>query len=63
MSGNVAEWEDDCDTSGSTPQADTCPPRGGGRASDKTDLACALSTADTSRGDTGSDLGIRCCAP
>lgn len=58
MSGNVSEWEDNCDSS------DTCPPRGGTAAVGGADLTCAMGTLPniSKRNQKGDRVGIRCCA-
>jgi formylglycine-generating enzyme required for sulfatase activity len=58
MSGNVAEWEDNCDTS------DTCPPRGGTAAVGGADLTCAIGNLPNidKRNQKADRVGIRCCA-
>jgi len=57
MSGNVAEWEDNCG-------GDTCPPRGGGRSGALDAPACEILSvpAVSTRLATSDDVGIRCCA-
>jgi len=59
MSGNVAEWEDNCDAN------NTCPPRGGTANSGGADLACAASgtlPGISKRDEKGTRFGMRCCA-
>jgi formylglycine-generating enzyme len=67
MSGNVAEWEDNCNASGgANREQDTCPPRGGGRRSEANALQCTVveeTLIDAKRSQTSDAWGVRCCAP
>jgi formylglycine-generating enzyme len=59
MSGNVNEWEDNCNSS------DTCPPRGGNATTGAADSTCAMGTSAplvNKRNQKGPRTGIRCCA-
>lgn len=65
MSGNVAEWEDNCDGPHTDPGTDTCPPRGGSVQTEGDQLKCAMPNSVTTvktRLAKGADVGIRCCA-
>lgn len=57
MSGNVAEWEDNCD-------GETCPPRGGGRSGAFDAPACDIQAMPpvSTRSGSADVVGIRCCA-
>jgi len=72
MSGNVAEWEDACETSsegsgsGGSGTNDTCLVRGGSYAAhDKDDLSCEGNDtlAAATRNARHPDVGFRCCGP
>jgi hypothetical protein len=62
MSGNVAEWEDDCPIKGASSEADLCVARGGEYSSSGTDATCSADQP-TQRNSTLGTLGFRCCAP
>lgn len=62
MSGNVAEWTNECDPApdGGGPDADTCRVRGGSFKDTQLELECAASRA-MRRDAATDDVGIRCC--
>ena len=59
LSGNVAEWEDSCNTA--VPGSGTCRLRGGSVVSPLEDARCQ-SDATISGGAWDDYVGIRCCA-
>jgi formylglycine-generating enzyme required for sulfatase activity len=64
ISGNVAEWTDDCDDSGTAKDND-CPPLGGSRKSDAPALTCNVTPSNifgSTRSSLQDDVGFRCCA-
>ncbi|HEX4513211.1 MAG TPA: SUMF1/EgtB/PvdO family nonheme iron enzyme [Polyangiaceae bacterium] len=64
MSGNVAEWTNDCDDAGGG-KNDDCPPLGGSREGDAGALTCTATEENINgsvRSDTATDVGFRCCA-
>jgi formylglycine-generating enzyme required for sulfatase activity len=74
MSGNVAEWEDSCDTAGELDAGasdagfgalDNCAVRGGSFKDDPTHLRCdsgqTAGPVTQPRNYTGRDVGFRCC--
>lgn len=68
MSGNVAEWTDNCSSGSSNPRYQECAIRGGSFASAADQLNCArgddgntITTRD--RDDASAHVGFRCCAP
>jgi len=62
MTGNVWEWEDDCD--GTSGAADKCGRRGGGYIGENNSDACDPWTPPRDpRDSTNPDLGFRCCSP
>ncbi|MDB4936768.1 MAG: Serine/threonine kinase [Labilithrix sp.] len=64
MTGNVAEWEDDCDVKGTAPENDQCPPRGKDTSSAASNSTCAISELPSFnlRQQANAVTGIRCCA-
>jgi formylglycine-generating enzyme required for sulfatase activity len=64
MSGNVGEWEDNCDSDTSSSAGHTCPPRGGDRSLGVSRGACKVGSipAYADRDDRAPVTGIRCCA-
>ncbi len=69
MSGNVWEWEDWCTSVSADPLADRCHARGGGYASDATNLQCHADSEGPNNFDggllrtsTAPTVGFRCCA-
>jgi formylglycine-generating enzyme len=61
LSGNVAEWVDDCDNQ-MNPQNHLCAFRGGSYLSDGDQLSCgAASRASDRRSSSAADRGFRCC--
>ncbi len=63
MSGNVAEWEDACDTAGADVSGQNCKTRGGDFASvaDDKALRCWEVSAQAQRKATLLRVGFRCC--
>lgn len=62
MSGNVEEWENNCEPGGESSAArDRCYVRGGSYLSTARDLRC-VQGRPAFRGDTSPTVGIRCCA-
>ena len=64
LSGNVVEWEDNCNVDTGTSQLHQCPPRGGDVTVLGANLQCTLTALPTfhKRGERSSHNGIRCCA-
>jgi len=59
MSGNVNEWEDNCNS------GEQCPPRGGNATMGAATLGCAIANTNpiiAQRNEKGDKVGIRCCA-
>ncbi|UQA58347.1 formylglycine-generating enzyme family protein [Polyangium aurulentum] len=61
MVGNVWEWENSCETSGSV-QDQKCSTRGGSFWDDMKDLTCTAQYMDHMRGYYNKNIGFRCCA-
>jgi formylglycine-generating enzyme len=60
MTGNVSEWEDNCDSTGVLP-TDLCGVRGGSYESSSTSAVCRYASG-AKRGDISPEIGFRCCA-
>jgi formylglycine-generating enzyme required for sulfatase activity len=58
LSGNVWEWEDNCDYAG---QSASCRIRGGSFLNDSGGLACGFGYPST-RGEVEVSIGFRCCS-
>lgn len=61
--GNVAEWTNNCEVSGSSGNENTnCRPRGGAFDSTESEFSCAGTTSsNVPRSTTSAAIGIRCC--
>jgi len=60
MSGNVGEWEDNCNGTGANASCDL---RGGSYDTSSQYLACNVPTTGITRSNSFYDTGFRCCAP
>ena len=64
MTGNVGEWEDNCQVKGTAPETDECPPRGRDTTLAASNMTCAITEMPffKHRQDRNAVTGIRCCA-